>query len=97
MIESFTGNKLSAGAILENINHPRNAFNVERNAHDRFEQLNWGIEATHVNGQVNGFDGSAARSLNFECNRPDTDIARWLRLLQQYVDVMGTKYSSTVD
>jgi hypothetical protein len=54
MIEAFTGNQLSAGAIRENINHPRNAFNVERNAHDRFEQLNWGIEATHANGQVNG-------------------------------------------
>ena len=73
MIESFTGNQLSAGAILENINHPRDAFDVERN------------------------DSSAARNLNFECDRPDTDIARWLRLLQQYVDMMGTKYSSTVD
>ena len=54
-------------------NHPRNAFDVERN------------------------DSSAARNLNFECDKPDTDIARWLRLLQQYVDMMGTKYSSTVD
>ena len=45
----------SAATVLENINHPRNAFNVESNAHDSFDALRWGIEAIQADGQVNSF------------------------------------------
>lgn len=46
---------LPAATVLENINHPRNALNLETNAHDSFDALQWGIEATQAEGQVNGF------------------------------------------
>jgi len=42
----------SAATVLENINHPRNAFNVETNAHDSFDALKWGIEAIQAEGQT---------------------------------------------
>jgi hypothetical protein len=54
MIETFTGNQFSAGTILANINHPRNAFHVQADAHDKFDMLKWGIEAIHADGKVNG-------------------------------------------
>jgi hypothetical protein len=54
LIESFTGRQLSTKYVIENINHPRNVFNVQRDAHDYFDELEWGIEATVVNGKVNG-------------------------------------------
>ena len=52
MIESFTGKAISAQTILGNINHPRNAFNAQSDAHDKFDQLAWGIEAIAADGQV---------------------------------------------
>jgi hypothetical protein len=45
VIEAFTGKKTGAETILNNINHLRNAFNLENNAHERFYELTWGIEA----------------------------------------------------
>jgi hypothetical protein len=54
MIESFTGNQFSAEDFIENINHPRNAFLVQSDAHWFFDAPKWGIEATIVDGQVNG-------------------------------------------
>jgi hypothetical protein len=61
MIEAFTGETVSTRTILDNINHPRNAFNVETNAHESFDKLMWGIEAIDYNGQVNNFRGSMNR------------------------------------
>ena len=58
VIEAFTGNMLSAKTILDNINHPRNAFNVEANAHNSFSKLTWGIEAVDYGGQVRSVHGS---------------------------------------
>jgi hypothetical protein len=82
MIESFTGNQFSAEAILANINHPRNAFNVEMNARDKFDGLGWGIGATIVDGQVKGLIvPQTIRGLKFKCNRPNTCIAKWLQIL----------------
>jgi hypothetical protein len=52
MIEAFTGNKVSAEMISQHINSPRNAFNVEIDAHESFDKLAWGIEADNVNGEV---------------------------------------------
>jgi len=44
-IERFTGCTITAKEIQDNINDPRNAFNVESNAHDYYDNLSWGIEA----------------------------------------------------
>lgn len=52
MIESFTGGQLSTEHVIENIGHPRNAFNVQSDAHDFFDELKWGIEAITVNEEV---------------------------------------------
>ena len=57
MMEAFTGYKFDADAMITNghFNHPQNGFNLEVNAHDAFDELKWGIEATVVdNGMVNG-------------------------------------------
>ena len=45
----------SAATVLENINLPRNAFNIQNDAHDSFDALQWGIEAIQADGQVNSF------------------------------------------
>ena len=52
MIEAFTGKEVSAEMIRQNIHSPRNAFNVETDAHEAFDNLTWGIEAVDVNGEV---------------------------------------------
>ncbi len=52
----FTGSALDAQTIRDNINHPRNALNLEGNAHDSMDKhLAWGIEATSSGGQVSFF------------------------------------------
>jgi hypothetical protein len=38
--------------VLNNINHPHNAFNVQSDAHDTFDELKWSIEAVSANEQV---------------------------------------------
>jgi hypothetical protein len=55
MIEAFTGTTVSTRTILDNINHPRNTFNVQTDARDSFHKLMWGIEAVEDNGRVNNF------------------------------------------
>ncbi|KAF8338494.1 hypothetical protein F5887DRAFT_983104 [Amanita rubescens] len=51
-IEMFTGSALDAQTIHDNINHPRNALNLETNAHDSMDKhLAWGIEAISSGGQ----------------------------------------------
>ena len=37
--------KITSEFIKESINRPRNAINIEANAHDFFDDLSWGIEA----------------------------------------------------
>jgi len=45
-IEMFTGSALNAQTILDNINPPRNALNLQNDAHDSMDKhLTWGIEA----------------------------------------------------
>jgi len=52
-IEMFTGSALDGKTIHDNINHPRNALNLESNAHDSMDKsLAWGIEAISSGGQV---------------------------------------------
>jgi hypothetical protein len=51
-LETFTGWQL-ADEIINNINHPCNAFNAESSAHDSYKQLAWGIEAVQDSDQVN--------------------------------------------
>ena len=42
----FTGSILDAQTIQDSINHPRNALNLESNAHEFMDKyLAWGIEA----------------------------------------------------
>jgi hypothetical protein len=49
----FTGKAVSANMILEFINNPANAINIEYNAHDTMhKRLAWGIEARPVNNNV---------------------------------------------
>jgi hypothetical protein len=44
---------LRAELVLELINHPANAINIESNAHDPMVQkLAWGIEAIFANHKV---------------------------------------------
>jgi hypothetical protein len=62
MIETFTGNEISAEKVLDNVNHPRNAFNIQGDAHDSFDALTWGIQAVSADGQVNHFRGSMGYS-----------------------------------
>jgi hypothetical protein len=45
MIENFTGHQVTIREIRESINHPRNAFHLQSDAHGEFNNLNWGIEA----------------------------------------------------
>lgn len=45
MIERFTGKVFTADQIIRDINHPRNAFNVEMATHTFYDDLSWGIEA----------------------------------------------------
>jgi hypothetical protein len=42
----FVGSRIVAKVI----NDPSNAFNVESNAHDHFNQLAWGVEARQQAG-----------------------------------------------
>ena len=52
----FTGSALDAQTIHDNINHPRNALNLESNAHDSMDMhLAWGIEAIPSGDQVSFF------------------------------------------
>ena len=55
----FTGSVLGTQTIQDNINHPRNALNLESNAHELMDKyLAWGIEAVSSGGQVNFFSVS---------------------------------------
>ena len=49
-LEAFTGRAITADVVRERINHPSNAFNVEYNAHESFDQLAWGIQALQQPG-----------------------------------------------
>lgn len=49
-IETFTGRAITAETVHDYINHPSDAFNVETNAHDSFDRLQWGIEAVQKPG-----------------------------------------------
>ncbi|KDQ64171.1 hypothetical protein JAAARDRAFT_74941 [Jaapia argillacea MUCL 33604] len=49
-LEAFTGNAITAEGVQGNINHPSNAFNVQRDAQVSFDQLAWGIEALQQPG-----------------------------------------------
>jgi hypothetical protein len=52
-IEMFTGNAVTADMVLEFINNPTNAINLEANAHEAMnKRLAWGIEARLVNNEV---------------------------------------------
>ena len=52
----FTGAALDTQTTHDNINHPRNALNLESNAHDSMDKhLAWGIEAKSSGGQVSFF------------------------------------------
>lgn len=52
-IETFIGQMLRAELVLELINHPANAINIESNAHDPMVlKLAWGIEAIFANHKV---------------------------------------------
>ena len=52
-IEMFTGSEVRAAEVQHLINHPRNAINMEGNAHlSMNESLGWGIEAKLVNNEV---------------------------------------------
>ncbi|KAF5373480.1 hypothetical protein D9615_009461 [Tricholomella constricta] len=51
-IGMFTGRALDADFVLQHINHPNNALNLETNAHDSMDKhLAWGIEATFSDTQ----------------------------------------------
>ncbi|KIK74637.1 hypothetical protein PAXRUDRAFT_835932 [Paxillus rubicundulus Ve08.2h10] len=51
-IEAFTGHKLDAKFIQKYINHPRNALNLQNDAHDSMDKdLAWGIEANFSDNQ----------------------------------------------
>jgi hypothetical protein len=49
-LENFTGFRIVADVAQAHTNDPSNAFNVESNAHDYFDQLSWGIEAQQLAG-----------------------------------------------
>jgi len=52
-IEAFTGQKLRADTVQQFVNHPANAMNIQRDAHDSMvEKLAWGIEARLVDRTV---------------------------------------------
>ena len=52
-IEMFTGNAVTADIVLEFINNPANAVNLQADAHQAMdERLAWGIEARLVNNEV---------------------------------------------
>jgi hypothetical protein len=53
-IEGFTGLVLTAQFVSENINHPRNALNLQNDAHDLMDKyMAWGIEAKYEGNEVN--------------------------------------------
>ena len=49
-LEAFTGRAITTEVVRDKINHPCNAFNVENNAHESFDNLAWGIEAQEQPG-----------------------------------------------
>jgi hypothetical protein len=52
----FTGRVLDARMVQNSINHPRNALNLQNDAHDSMDKnLAWGIEATFLDGRVSFF------------------------------------------
>jgi hypothetical protein len=63
--------------MLDSINHPRNAFNVQTDAHDSFAKLTWGIEAVDDDGQVNNIHTApwVILSLNSARNSGNTSFA----------------------
>lgn len=44
-IHMFMGKENQSLKVLENINSPINAINLQSDAHSSFAKLNWGIEA----------------------------------------------------
>jgi hypothetical protein len=62
-IESFTGSALDAQFVLQNINHPRNALNLQNDAHDMMDKyMAWGIEAKHEDNKVSVFSLGSIRN-----------------------------------
>ena len=52
----FTSSTLDAQTIHDSINHPRNALNLQTDAHDSMDKhMAWGIEAISSGGQVSFF------------------------------------------
>ena len=52
-IETFTGAVLKAEDVRQYVNHPCNALNLEKNAHDSMDKhLAWGIEAKLCDDRV---------------------------------------------
>ena len=52
----FTGSTLDAQTIHDSIIHPRNALNLQTDAHDSMDKhMAWGIEAIASGGQVSFF------------------------------------------
>ncbi|KAI9573805.1 hypothetical protein HD554DRAFT_2325537, partial [Boletus coccyginus] len=49
-LEAFTGCTITADVVREKINYPSNAFNVQSDARESFDQLAWGIEALQQPG-----------------------------------------------
>ncbi|KDQ64175.1 hypothetical protein JAAARDRAFT_43339 [Jaapia argillacea MUCL 33604] len=49
-LDAFTVREITAEVVQANVNHPSNAFNVESNAHESFDRLEWGIEALQQTG-----------------------------------------------
>ena len=83
-IELFTDSTLDAQTILDNINHPRNALNLESNAHDSMDKyLAWGIEAIPSGDQVSFFC--------FGC-----DLEFTYHLVQVLLPSRSTRYGGTL-
>jgi hypothetical protein len=58
----FTGKTVSAKTVLEFINNPANAMNLQGDAHDAMDKrLAWGIEARLVGNNVRGYKSTRRR------------------------------------
>jgi hypothetical protein len=92
MIETFTGNQLTVGEIVKNINHPRNALHLQSDAHGWFSELKWGIEAITLGDGKVSINLQTIQGLNSECDRLNTDIGSCLISdLHSYIETMGIK------
>ena len=54
-IEAFTHKRISGEFTLSSINHPRNAMNLQSDAYDSYNKMQWAIEAVcQEDGRVSG-------------------------------------------